>query len=161
RLFDENNDGRADTQEVVLEMPQLHGVAIEGNTIYLVDVENVYRGELQPGGPVANIETIADDLPIAGQHPNRTIAVGPDGMLYVSVGSTCNACDETDTLAATLLRMDTDGNNRTTFATGLRNTLGFDWHPVTGRLYGMDNGIDWLGNDEQQEELNEIVEGGN
>ena len=98
---------------------------------------------------------LVGDLPDAGQHPNRTIAFGPDGMLYISVGSTCNACNESNPENATLLRASPDGKSRTIFATGLRNTIGFGWHPTTGELWGMDHGIDSWATTMQPEELNQ------
>lgn len=90
---------------------------------------------------------------------NRTLAVGPDGKVYVSVGSTCNACDETNPESATMLQMEPDGSSRGIFASGLRNTIGFGFEPQSGELYGMDHGIDWLGDNEQYEELNHLVQG--
>ena len=99
-----------------------------------------------------------DGLPDGGQHPNRTIAFGADG-LYISVGSSCNACRETNPEHATLLRFPPEGGKRAIFAHGLRNTIGFDWHPVTGELWGMDHGSDWRGDDEPPEELNHLQEG--
>ena len=99
-----------------------------------------------------------DDLPDGGQHPNRTIAV-KNGKLYISVGSTCNACNETDVENATMVTTDMNGKNRKIYASGLRNTIGFGWHPVSGKMFGMDHGIDWLGDNDQPEELNEIIEG--
>src|SRR5690606_35899378 len=72
---------------------------------------------------------------------------------------TCNACNETNPENATILRASADGKSRTIFAAGLRNTIGFDWHPDTGELWGMDHGIDYLGDDEQQEELNLLRSG--
>jgi Raf kinase inhibitor-like YbhB/YbcL family protein len=80
-------------------------------------------------------------------------------MLYISVGSTCNACAETSPESATLLRASLDGKRRTIFASGLRNTIGFGWHPQTGDFYGMDHNIDWHGDDQPKEELNLLREG--
>ena len=84
---------------------------------------------------------MAGDLQYPGQHPNRTIGFGPDGMLYVSVGSTCNDCEEHNPENATLLRMLPDGSRRQIVASGLRNTIRFAWQPGTGTLYGLDNGV--------------------
>jgi glucose/arabinose dehydrogenase len=81
------------------------------------------------------------------------------GKLYISVGSTCNACDESNAENATMLTTDLNGQNRKIFASGLRNSIGFGWHPVSKKLFGMDHGIDMLGDNDQEEELNEIVEG--
>ena len=102
---------------------------------------------------------LINNLPDGGQHPNRTIAFGPDGMLYITVGSTCNACDEPNDEHATILRSQPDGSNRTIYAEGLRNTIGFGWHPQTRELWGMDHGSDWRGNDQPPEELNRIQQG--
>lgn len=158
-LRDTDGDGKADEQRVVANRPGMHGIAIEGTDVYLATVKDIYRTGIQPDGSFAPLEHIVDDLPDGGQHPNRTLVVGPDGKVYVSVGSTCNACDETNPESATLLQMEPDGSSRTIFASGLRNTIGFGFEPQTGELYGMDHGIDWLGDNEQYEELNHIVKG--
>src|SRR5439155_2028118 len=92
-------------------------------------------------------------------HPNRTIAFGPGGDLFVSVGSSCNACLEPNPESAAILRAPPEGASRTVFATGLRNTIGFAWHPETKEIWGMDHGTDWLGDDFPPEELNRIEEG--
>ena len=155
---DENGDGRADTQRVVVRRPDLHGVAIAAGKVYVVTVRELLVGDLLPNGDVGPLRLLADDLPDAGQHPNRTLNVGPDGKLYLSVGSTCNACAERNPESATIVRLATDGGERSIFASGLRNTIGFGWHPRSRRMWGLDHGIDWLGDDEQKEELNEILE---
>jgi Raf kinase inhibitor-like YbhB/YbcL family protein len=158
-MRDTDGDGIIDAQKVVLEIKDLHGIAIRGTRIYLVDVHKVYAGDIRADGGIANLEVVTKNLPDAGQHPNRTLAFGPDGGLYLSIGSTCNACPEPNPENATLVRVDLDSGKREIFATGLRNTIGFGWHPSSGRLYGVDHGIDWLGDEEQSEELNEILKG--
>lgn len=160
-LRDTNNDGKADQQETVLTKDQAHGLAFHEGMFYLVTVNDVFRAPISNDGSIGELEKIVENLPDGGQHPNRTMAFGPDGMLYISVGSTCNACDETREENATMLRVNPDGSGRSIFATGLRNTIGFDWHPETNELFGMDHGIDWLGDNEQKEELNHITEGAN
>jgi Raf kinase inhibitor-like YbhB/YbcL family protein len=159
-LRDADRDGRADGEPVaVIHRAGAHGIAIHDNALYLATVKEIFRAELQPDGRPGPLRMIVGDLPDGGQHPNRTLAFGPDGMLYVSVGSSCNACNETNPEHAALLQLSPDGKQRTIFASGLRNTIGFDWHPGTGELWGMDHGIDFLGNDVQPEELNRIVKG--
>ncbi len=158
-LADSDGDGKADLRSTVASRPMMHGIAIDGTTMYLATDRSVYRPEINNDGSLAELERIIDDLPDGGQHPNRTLAVGPDRMLYITVGSTCNACAEPNPENATVLRASLDGAERTIFASGLRNTIGFGWHPDTGELWGMDHGIDWLGDEEQGEELNLLVEG--
>lgn len=158
-LKDSNNDGMADEKKVVFKKEKIHGIDLHNGSVYLVAVNEVFKGSINPDGSFANITTILTDLPDGGQHANRTLKVGPDNKLYITVGSTCNACEETDKQSATIVQTDLDGKNKIVYASGLRNTIGFDWHPQTGELYGFDHGIDWLGNDEQMEELNKIIKG--
>ncbi len=158
-LRDEDGDGAADTRQIVASRPQMHGIAIDGQTMYLVTVKDLYQTEIQEGGTLAPLEHLIGDLPDGGQHPNRMVVVGPDGMLYLSAGSTCNACGETNPENATMLRVAPDGSSRTIFASGLRNTIGYGFHPESEVLYGMDHGIDWLGDNVQHEELNRLAQG--
>ncbi len=79
--------------------------------------------------------------------------------MYVSVGSSCNVCEEQDPRRAAILRFQPDGSQAEIYASGLRNTVGFDWHPLTKQLYGVDNGRDFLGDDVPPCELN-LIEAG-
>lgn len=160
-LRDADGDGRADGEPVVVaRRAGAHGLAIRADELYLATVKELFRARIQADGTLGPLQMLAGDLPDGGQHPNRTLAFGPDGMLYLSVGSSCNACNETNPEHATILRVDPDGKSRTIFASGLRNTIGFDWEPASGELWGMDHGIDFLGNEIQPEELNRIRKGG-
>jgi glucose/arabinose dehydrogenase len=158
-LQDTDDDGRADVGRKVAEKKDLHGIAIDDQDVYLVSSEELLATRREADGSFGPLTTLASDLPAGGQHNNRTVGIGPDRKLYVSVGSTCNACDETTEESATLLQFERDGSGRRIFARGLRNTIGFAWDPRTGQLWGMDHGIDWLGDDEQREELNRIEDG--
>ncbi|MEV4607017.1 YbhB/YbcL family Raf kinase inhibitor-like protein [Neorhizobium sp. LMR1-1-1.1] len=158
-LKDDNNDGKADGAVTVASRPNMHGIAFDGNKVFLVTIHDVYTADVNEDGTFGPLSRIIDDLPDAGQHANRTINVGPDGMLYISIGSTCNECQEDNPENATIVRASKDGRTRTIFASGLRNTIGFDWEPTTGALYGIDHGIDWLGDEVQIEELNRIEQG--
>ncbi|MES2830537.1 MAG: YbhB/YbcL family Raf kinase inhibitor-like protein [Pseudomonadota bacterium] len=159
-LRDADGDGRADAAPVVVaSRAGMHGLAVRENKLYMITVKEVFVADIQSDGRLGTPKMIIGDLPDSGQHPNRTIAFGPDGMLYISVGSTCNACIESNPENATLLRASPDGLQRTIYASGLRNTIGFGWHPRTGELWGMDHGIDFLGDDQQPEELNRIEQG--
>lgn len=160
-LKDHDGDGRADEVVTVASRAGMHGIAFDGDTVFLATVNDVYTAEVAGDGTFGPLTRIINDLPDGGQHPNRTLAIGSDGMLYISAGSTCNACAETNPESATILRAKPDGTSRTIFASGLRNTIGFDWQPGSGQLWGMDHGIDWLGDEVQIEELNHIRQGNN
>ncbi|SHG61651.1 YbhB/YbcL family Raf kinase inhibitor-like protein [Massilia sp. CF038] len=156
-LQDANQDGKADGPPVtVANRAGLHGLAIKDNKMYLATVKEVFVSDILADGRLGPQSMIIDDLPDSGQHPNRTMAFGPDGMLYITVGSTCNGCNESNPENATVLRASPDGKSRTIFASGLRNTIGIDWHPVTGELWGLDHGLDTFGDDVQAEELNKL-----
>ncbi|WP_314032702.1 PQQ-dependent sugar dehydrogenase [Xanthocytophaga flava] len=158
-LRDTNSDGKSDQSQVVANKPNMHGITIHNNQMYLVTVHEVFSAAINNDGTLGTLKMLISDLPDAGQHPNRTIAFGPDGKMYITVGSTCNACAEPNAENATILQANADGSNRKIFASGLRNTIGFGWHPQTQKMYGMDHGIDWLGDREQQEEVNLLEQG--
>jgi Raf kinase inhibitor-like YbhB/YbcL family protein len=141
---------------VVAHRSGAHGLAIRDNKLYLATVKQLFVADIKPDGRLGPLNLLIKDLADAGQHADRTIAFGPDGQLYMSVGATCNACNEDNPENATMLRITPDGKTRRIFATGLRNTIGFDWNPTSGELWGLDNGIDFLGDDSQPEELNKI-----
>jgi len=105
-------------------------------------------------------ERVTRDLPAGGMHWTRTLGFGPDGGMYVSAGADCNACDEKDPRRATIMRFHPDGTGREIYARGLRNAVGFAWHPATGELWATDNGRDWMGNALPPEELDRIRRGG-
>ncbi|MFM7783895.1 MAG: PQQ-dependent sugar dehydrogenase, partial [Gammaproteobacteria bacterium] len=99
-------------------------------------------------------------LPPGGNHWSRTVRIGPDGWLYAHVGSSCNVCEEEHAWRATMLRARPDGSELAIHASGLRNSVGFDWAPWSGELFATDNGRDLLGDDFPPCELNRITAGG-
>lgn len=163
-LRDTTGDGVADEQTSQGDFGDvnlLHGVEIDGDTIYLASEKTVWQGTLGANGMIENLSPLVENLPDGDQHGHRTIALGPDGMLYLDLGSSCNACTETNQENATILRFNTDGSGREIFASGLRNAEGFDWHPSTQEMWGTDHGIDWRGNDIPPEEINRLAQGNN
>jgi glucose/arabinose dehydrogenase len=160
RLDDTDGDGRADeTRTLVSGLPLVHGITFGGDSVYLATPTDVLRAPVDAAGDFGALTTIIDDLPDGGQHPRRTLGIGPDGRLFISVGSSCDACPESNPEHATLLVAALDGSTRSVVARGLRNTIGFDWQPGTDTLWGMDHGSDWRGDDTPPEELNAIIEG--
>lgn len=156
-LRDTNRDGVADERKILAQnLKFAHGLAHRQGKLYITSDKKVLVADIQPDGTLSTPRVIIDDLPDAGQHPNRTIGFGPDGMLYITAGSTCNDCRDSNPESATMLRAQPDGSARAVFASGLRNTIGFGWHPVSGVLYGFDNGSDYHGDDLPPEELNAI-----
>jgi glucose/arabinose dehydrogenase len=105
----------------------------------------------KPPAPVVINKT----LPTERHHGEKFIAFGPDGLLYVPVGAPCNVCERTDDPRfASIMRMKPDGSALEQFASGVRNTVGFDWHPTTREMWFTDNGRDLLGDDVPPDELN-------
>ncbi|HWI60685.1 MAG TPA: sorbosone dehydrogenase family protein [Symbiobacteriaceae bacterium] len=155
RLPDANGDGAADAVEpYVTGMEMAHGVEWHEGALYVGATDGIYR--MRPGEAATKLI----DLPPRGGHYTRTAHFGPDGRLYVTVGSTCNACVETDPRRAAMWVYGADGTGGRLFAKGLRNTVDFAFHPDTGEIFGVDNGRDQLGDNQPPEELNRIVDGG-
>lgn len=163
-LQDKNGDGMfEELQTVVSEFKGVHGITMKDGWMYLCNSNELRRYPVKPDGTlnVMAAEILIKDLPDGGQHPNRTMDFGPDGLLYISVGSLCNDCKESDKETAVMLQVDPKTWKRTIFASGLRNTIGFDWHPQTKELWGIDNGGDAKGSSWPPEEVNHITKGGN
>ena len=161
-LRDTDGDGRADSRIIVASnLRGVHGITIHEGRFYFATMTSVYMADAGFDGRPGPVRMILDGLPNGGQHARRTVAFGPDGMMYISVGSTCNDCVEPNPENATMLRASSNGASRTIYARGLRNTLGWAWHPRTRELWGFDHGSDFRGNDVPPEELNLIREGGN
>lgn len=162
-LKDTNGDNTFDeVKTVVAEFKGVHGIDVRDGFLYLCNNNELRRYKIKDDGTVdkASKDMLFNDMPSAGQHPNRTMAFGPDGMLYISIGSLCNDCKEADKEAATIVQVDPKTWKRTVYASGLRNTIGFDWDPQSGKLWGVDNGGDAKGDNWPPEELNLIEQGG-
>ena len=141
---------------------QPHGLLLDDGWLYIAEEHRVFRIRFDPVKQIVSgkIETVLKGLPDNGGHSSRTLKKGPDGWFYLTIGSSCNVCEERHPWRAAILRFRPDaGAKPEVFASGLRNTVGFDWQPITNKLYGVDNGRDWLGDDFPPDELNHILEG--
>lgn len=137
-----------------------HGLTIDGGFLYVAEETEVarYKFDAAQRKITGKRELLFDGMP-SGGHSTRTIEKGPDGWFYVSVGSSCNVCIERHKWRAAMLRFQ-PGSEPEIYSTGLRNTVGYDWHPQTGDLYSVDNGRDWLGDDLPPGEVNKLSKGG-
>jgi glucose/arabinose dehydrogenase len=160
---DANGAAAPGGSEVLLAgLDRPHGIDWHAGWLYIGEGSAVARVRFDPatrsisGAP----EQIVTGLPEGGSHWTRTLHVGPDEMLYVSVGSSCNVCEEKDARRAALLRYTLDGRDEEIYASGLRNAVDFAWHPESGELYATDNGRDLLGNDFPPCEINRVERGG-
>ena len=122
----------------------------------IVKIENVLAN--LDGNPRPHV--LIDTLPRDRHHGWKFIKIGPDRKLYVPVGAPCNTCKQEDERYASILRMNLDGSDLELVASGVRNTVGFDWHPETGELWFTDNGRDMMGDDIPPDELNRAPRAG-
>ncbi|NHF59954.1 sorbosone dehydrogenase family protein [Flavobacteriaceae bacterium TP-CH-4] len=164
-IQDRDQDYKADKVMVLdttLEVP--NGIAYRNGSLYVAEVNRLLRYddiEAQLDNP-PQPTVVYDDYPTEFHHGWKYIAFGPDDKLYVPVGAPCNICDSTvsDQRFATITRMDPDGSNREIYAHGVRNSVGFSWHPKTNEFYFTDNGRDMMGDDVPPCELNRVTEAG-
>ena len=133
-----------------------NGVAFRDGALYVAEINRIIRFDRieerlrNPPIPVV----VNNSFPTESHHGWKFIRFGPDDRLYVPVGAPCNVCESGDPRFASIMRMDPQGTKAEIFAHGVRNTVGFDWHPLTNELWFTDNGRDWLGNDQPPDELN-------
>ncbi len=160
---DNDRDGESDgRRQLVGDLSGPHGIDLYKDWLYVAEAGSIKRIKFdqQSGRTDGPLESVVEGLPRGGNHWSKTLRFGPDGLMYVSVGSSCNACIESDPRRAALLRYAPDGSDETVLATGLRNAVGFDWEPVSESLYATDPGRDYLGDDFPPCELNLIEAGG-
>lgn len=162
-VVDANGDNVADDVKVVAQgLNQPNGVAVRDGALYVAEISRILRYDniesrlSQPPKPVV----VFDKLPSDYHHGQKYIAFGPDGWLYVPVGAPCNICLKKDPRFASLMRVNLKTGDYEVFAHGIRNTVGFTWHPETKNLWFTDNGRDWLGDNSPPDELNEAPKPG-
>ena len=163
-------NGKREAKVIVQGLTQPNGLAFKDGSLYVFAINKVFRYD--------NIEsnlgleklpdpvdlTKAYDLPDTVHHNWKYVDFGPDGKMYVQVGSNCNICETNPGIHGQIRRYNADGTGMEIVARGVRNTVGFDWHPVTKELWFTDNGRDWAGNAGPEDELNRVpksMEGAN
>ena len=168
---DTNGDMKADEIFTIvqddddMEMP--NGVAFFDGDLYVAEVSKLWKfPDIENNLENPQKELIYDDYPTDRHHGWKYIAFGPDGKLYVPVGTPCNICESQDERYASITRMDPDGSNKEIYVHGVRNTVGFTWHPETGEMWFTDNGRDNIGANQSETdnsppcELNRVAEAG-
>lgn len=162
-VIDRDGDGRAERVITIAQgLDSPNGVAWRDGSLFVAEISRILRFDGiderldAPPRPVV----VRDDYPRERHHGWKWIAFGPDGWLYVQVGAPCNVCLSEDPIFATITRLSPDGARREIFAHGVRNSVGFDWHPETGVLWFTDNGRDRMGDDVPPDELNRAPEPG-
>jgi glucose/arabinose dehydrogenase len=152
--------GKRETKTILDKTEMATGIDFHKGALYVATPKQVMRFD--------NIEAtldqpksvlVTDKLPGEAHHGWKYIRVGPDGKLYVPVGAPCNICMPSERHAL-ILRMNLDGSNAEVFVRGVRNTVGFDFHPKTGELWFTDNQRDWLSEDMPPDELNRVSQPG-
>jgi glucose/arabinose dehydrogenase len=162
-MVDRNGDFQAD--EVITLARGLNspnGVAFRDGALYVAEINRVIRFDDIENHLTSSSQPVVvnDKFPKDGSHGWKFMRFGPDGLLYVPVGAPCNICQRNADRYAVIMRMHPDGTNLETFARGIRNTVGFDWHPASQELWFTDNGRDRLGDDQPPDELNHAPQAG-
>lgn len=159
-LPDVNEDGIADTKKVVLtDLLNTHGFTFYKNKLYVTEETKVSRYNWDGQNLQATLDKKLFDLPDPGGHFTRTIKFDSQGTMYVSLGSSCNVCEEKEPFFAAVIVSDADGTTPQVFAKGLRNSVAMAVDPVTQKLWSADNGRDLVGDNIPPEEVNILQQG--
>src|SRR5262245_13986547 len=158
-----NKDGKREAKVLFQGLTQPNGLAFKDGALYVLAINKVLRYDNieykldNPGEPVDLTDKF--NLPPDIHHNWKYADFGPDGKLYIQVGANCNICEINNGVHGQIRRYNADGSGMEIVARGVRNTVGFDWHPVSKELWFTDNGRDWAGNTGPEDELNVIAKG--
>jgi glucose/arabinose dehydrogenase len=162
RVYEVTDEGgKRSVRTVVDKLTQPAGVAYKDGALYVVAIDKVLKFDGIAKDPNAQAQdlTAKFELPPEQHHNWKYVAFGPDGKLYVPFGAPCNICEPSKEYAQ-IRRYNADGSGKEVIATGVRNSVGFDWHPKTKQLWFTDHGRDWMGNNGPQDELNRLAKPG-
>lgn len=165
-LRDIDADGNAETvTTLITDLSAPQGLVFDGQWLYFSERDKVskVRFDHSTGALIGQPQLVIGDLPYGHPyqtHNTKTIGISPDRQLYITVGSPCNVCEPEDPRYSAILRSELDGSDLQIYASGLRNSIGFDWAPWSGELFATVNARDLLGDDFPPDELNNIVSGG-
>lgn len=158
-----NRDGKREAKILLQGLTQPNGLVVKDGALYVLAINRVFRygdieNNLDTPGPGVEL-TDKFNLPSETHHNWKYAAIGPDGKLYVQIGANCNICEVNPGVHGQIRRYNADGTGMEIVARGVRNTVGFDWHPVTKELWFPDNGRDWAGDAGPEDELNVVTKG--
>ena len=162
RIYEITDNGTTRTSRVLVDKLNQPTAAYKDGSLFVMSVDKVLRYDNIDKNPnVAPVDLTAKfNLPPEQHHNWKYIAFGPDGKLYVPFGAPCNICEPPSAEYAQIRRYNADGSGMEVVAKGVRNTVGFDWHPVTKELWFSDHGRDWMGDDGPEDELNRMSKTG-
>jgi glucose/arabinose dehydrogenase len=155
-----DKDGKREHKVIAEGLQQPNGLAFKDGTLFVITIDKALRFdgiEDKLDNPQPTDVTEKFNLPASVHHNWKFAAIGPDNKLYMSIGSPCNVCEINTGLHGLIRRQNLDGSNIEIVARGVRNSVGFDWHPQTKELWFTDNGPDWISNDGPEEELNRVA----
>jgi glucose/arabinose dehydrogenase len=161
-----DKDGKRTSRIIAEKLVQPNGVLFHNGSLYVVAIHRVFRYDnIEEELAKGNVPTPVDltdtfKLPTDVHHNWKFIALGPDKKIYFQVGAPCNVCEINPGVHGQIRRYNLDGSDMEVVARGVRNTVGFDFHPKTGELWFTDNGRDWLGDDQPPDELNRLTKPG-
>lgn len=149
--------GRRETRVLIDKLTQPNGLAFKDGSLFVMAIDKFLRFDGIEGNPGAQPVDITAkfNLPPKQHHNWKFLAVGPDGKLYVPFGAPCNICVPEPEYAQ-IRRYNMDGSGMEVVASGVRNSVGFDFHPITGELWFTDNGRYWMADDGPEDELNRV-----
>jgi glucose/arabinose dehydrogenase len=163
RVYELTDNGKERTSRVVVDkLVQPAGVAFKNGSLYVMSINKVLRFDGIEKNPNVNPVDLTSrfNLPPEQHHNWKYIAFGPDGKLYVPFGAPCNICELPTPEYAQIRRYNPDGSGMEVLATGVRNTVGFDWHPSTKQLWFTNHARDWMGDDRPNDTLNRMQKTG-
>ena len=163
RVYEVSDEGgKRSVRTVVDKLTQPAGVAFKDGALYVFAIDKVLKYDGIAGNPGVQPQdlTAKFDLPKEQHHNWKYVAFGPDGKLYVPFGAPCNICEPPSKEYAQIRRYNADGSGKEVIATGVRNSVGFDWHPKTKEMWFTDHGRDWMGDDTPEDELNHMPRAG-
>jgi glucose/arabinose dehydrogenase len=161
KVYAVTDKGTERTSKVIAEgLKQPNGLAFKNGSLYVITVDKALRFDgIEDKLDAPEVTDISEqiNLPESVHHNWKFAAIGPDNKLYIAIGSPCNLCEINTGMHGQIRRQNLDGSNIEIVARGVRNSVGFDWHPQTKELWFTDNGPDWIGNDGPEDELNRVA----